>query len=342
MGKSCTEWRGFVKKIVVSGVRFFMKYDNYMSYFNERAKEADAKIFSVRSGDESEFQNNVKDASAIVVIARKIFAATIERLERCKLILALSVGYDCVDVEAATKRGIPVSNVPAYCTDDVANHTMTLLLSVTRKIPLLIDETLQGEWDYNPAKPIYNYNEKLIGIIGLGKIGRALVPKAKGFGMRIAAYDPYISDDIFELIGVKRIYELDDLLQTADYVSIHAPLTPETYHLFDERAFDHMKDTSYLINTARGQIINEEALYTALKTEKIAGAGIDVLEKEPIEKENPLLNLHNIIITPHIAWYSEESFQNSMIQGMDEVTRVLNGFRPRFVVNPQILGRKTH
>ncbi len=318
-----------------------MKFSDHLGYFGKRAKEAEAEIVPVEARDEGSFQDAVKDASAIAVIDRRISAETIRRLSRCEHILALSVGFDCVDVEAATMKRIPVSNVPAYCTDDVANHAMALLLSITRKIPLLIKETKAGHWDYNPAREIFNYREKILSIIGMGKIGRALVKKARGFGLRVTAYDPYLSDDIFEMLGVHRWYEFDELLRNADYVSIHAPLTDETHHLMDERAFDAMKNTAYVVNTARGKIIDQEALYHALQKKKIAGAAIDVLEKEPLQDDNILLNLENIILTPHIAWYSEESFHNSMVQGCDEIVRVLKGLRPRFIVNPEILGKES-
>ena len=331
-----------MKKIVVSGIRFFMKFERHLEYFRERARSAGAEIVPVKTENEMEFQKSAEGASAIVVIARKISAQTIRRLECCEIILALSVGYDCIDVHAATEKGIPVSNVPAYCTDDVANHAMTLLLALSRKLPLLIQETTVGRWDYNPARPVFNYRDKLLGIVGLGKIGRSLLPKALGFGMSVAAYDPYLDDDIFKLMNVRRFHEFSDLLTESDYVSVHAPLTAETYHLFDQRVFDKMKETAYLINTARGSIIDQRALYDALTKRKIAGAGIDVLEKEPLEQDNPLLGLSNIIVTPHIAWYSEESFKNSMTQGMDEIVRILNGHRPRFIVNPEIFGMDKH
>jgi len=263
----------------------------------------------------------------------------IEELTDCRLILALSVGYDCVDVKAATSKGIPVCNVPAYCTDDVAGHALTLILAVARKIHLLLPSTKKGNWDYNMAKPIYNFKEKVLGIVGLGKIGRALVPKAMGLGMKVWAYDPYLADDIFNLMGVKRCYELKELLKESDYISIHAPLTPETHHMIDEHAFSIMKPSCVLVNTARGRIIDERALFQALSRGKISGAGVDVLQKEPPGEGYTLFSLPNIIITPHIAWYSEESFQRSMEQAMDEVVRVLRGERPRGVVNPQIFGK---
>jgi D-3-phosphoglycerate dehydrogenase len=326
-----------LKRIVLSGRRLFMKWAN-IDYFEKRAREANATVVSVRSENENDFTNAVRDASAIVVIARKVTRDTIEGLSRCELILALSVGYDCVDVNAATERGIPVSNVPAYCTDDVANHSMALLMAVARKLNLLDRETKQARWDYNVAKPIYNFKGKCLGIIGLGRIGRAVVKKAKGFDMEVAAYDPYVRDDIFRRLKVIRKKRLDDLLKDSDYISIHAPLTSETFHLIDKRALGLMKKHSVIVNTARGNIIDEQALYLSLKNGSIAGAGIDVLGIEPPEKNFSLLSLDNALVTPHIAWYSEESIERVRIQGMDEVINVFKGNRPQYIVNPEVFG----
>ncbi len=326
-----------MKKIVFSGQRLFMKFGD-LDYFKKRAVEIGAKIVAVRSEDDKKLKNEIVDASAVVVIARTLDAKIIEPMERCELILALSVGYDCVDVKAATKKCIPVCNTPAYCTDEVANHAMTLLLSVARKLQLIIPKTQHAEWDYNYTKPIFNFHDKTLGIIGLGRIGRRIVPKAKGFGMNVIAYDPYLDDDLFKMLNVARKYELEELLQEADYVTIHALLTPETFHMIDRSAFDSMKKNAIIVNTARGSIIDEQAIFNALKNQVISGAGIDVLEKEPPAKDNPLLGLSNIIVTPHIAWYSEESFERDMVQGMDEVLNVLTGHRPRYIVNPEIFG----
>jgi D-3-phosphoglycerate dehydrogenase len=328
-----------MKKIVFAGDRLFMKFPE-LKYFKERAGEADAELVSVYAKDDKEFIQQVMDASAIVVIARKLSSEIIRSLEKCELILTLSVGYDCVDLKAAAEKGIPVCNTPAYCTDEVANHAMTLLLSVARKIPLIIQETQKAGWDYKPTRPIFNFRDKNFGIIGLGKIGRNIIPKARGFGMNVMAYDPYVEDDIFALLGVVRKYELADLLAEADYLTIHAPLTPETFHMIDEEAFSLMKEHAVLINTARGSIIDEEALSRALENGEIGGAGIDVLESEPPAPGLPLLNMRNALVTPHIAWYSEESHLLDMIQGMDEIISVLNGHRPRYIVNPEIFGRK--
>ena len=313
-----------------------MKFSD-LSYFEQRAKDADAVIVPVRAEDDKTLMDELEDASVVVVIGRQIDRRIIESMKKGKMILAMQVGYDCVDIEAATEHGIVVSNVPVYCTDDVANHAITLLVSVARRIKLLIKETSNARWDYNIAKPIYNFKDKKLGIIGLGRIGRALVPKAKGFGMKIQAYDPYIHDDIFAMLDVKRIYDLNELLSTSDYISIHAPLTPETEKMIDEKAIKMMGKDTILINTARSKIVDYKALIKAVNEENIYGAGIDVMDVEPPNKDDPILNNDRIIVTPHIAWYSEESLRNLMEYSMDEIIRVLRGKRPRWILNPEVL-----
>jgi D-3-phosphoglycerate dehydrogenase len=328
-----------MKKIVFTGRRLFMKFGN-LDYFEKRAAENNLRVVAVESEDNDKLRDAVRDAAVLVDIARPIGADVIDAMEQCQLILTLSVGYDCVDVECATRHGIPVCNTPAYCTDDVANHAMTLMLALSRKLEIIIPRTRAADWEYKYTKPIFNYQDKVFGIIGLGKIGRAIVPKARGFGMNIMAYDPYVDDDIFRLLDVQRAYELYDLLKQADYVTIHAPLTPETRGMIDEEALGVMKKHAVIVNTARGHIIDEQALLHALKGGSIAGAGLDVLQQEPPAKDEPLLLLDNVIVTPHLAWYSEESFVRDMEQGMDELIRVVAGHRPRYIVNPEIFAMK--
>ena len=326
-------------KVVFTGRRLFMKFGT-LEYFKRRAKELDLEVVSVRGEEEVELLEALRDAVAVVDIARPIRADLIDAMQRCRLILTLSVGYDCVDVARATRRGIPVCNTPAYCTDEVANHAVTLVLALARKLEIIVPKTREAYWEYKYTKPVYNFSDKNFGIIGLGRIGRTTVPKAQGFGMRVMAYDPYVDDDVFAMLGVVRTYELSDLLREADYLTIHAPLTPETRFMIDEEALGLMKDRAVIVNTARGHIIDEAALYRALRDGKIAGAGLDVLQQEPPTRDNPLLGLDNTIVTPHIAWYSEESFERDMEQGMDELIRVMKGKRPRYIVNPEIFGMK--
>jgi D-3-phosphoglycerate dehydrogenase len=324
------------KRIVTAGDRVYMKFFD-LGFFQNRAKEADARLFPFKGFEDDKFKEAISHADALIVIDRPLSREHITHLERCKIILALEVGYDFIDIESATERGIIVSNVPAYCTEQVALHTLMLLLAANRRLKSLLAETDRGGWDYSVCKPLYELKGKILGIVGLGRIGRSLVPKAKGVGLEVIAYDPYLDDDVFDLVGVGRCYELDELLSGSDFISLHVPLTHETYHMIGEKEFSKMKPEALIINTCRGRVVDENFLYNAIKNNIIAGGGIDVIEKEPPERDNPLLHLENLIVTPHVAWYSENSIERLKTQGMDEVIRVLNGKRPWYIVNPAVL-----
>ena len=326
------------KKIVTAGDRVYLKFFD-LEFFHEKAREAGARLVPFKGFKDERFMGEIADADALVLIDRPVRRAHIEVMKSCKIILALEVGYDFIDVAAATEKGIIVSNVPVYCTNQVAVHAFSLLLAVQRKIKILSAHTSKGKWDYNVCKPLYEIDRGVLGIIGLGRIGRAVVPKAKGFGMEIVAYDPYLSDDIFRLMGVQRCYELGELLEAADYVTLHVPLTGETHRMMEEREFSLMKREAIIINTCRGKVVDETALHKALKRGQIAGAGLDVLETEPPAEDNPLLHMENVIVTPHVAWYSEDSMERLKVMGMDEVIRVLNGKRPWYVVNQEVLAQ---
>ena len=326
-----------MKRVVFAGQRLFMKYPT-LDYARARLAEADGTVEALHDESPRALEEAVRHADAVVVLARRLDRAAIRAMERCRLILTLSVGYDCVDLNAATERLIPVSNTPAYCTDEVATHALALLLALARKLPLILPRTRAGEWDYNFTRPLYGLRGRLLGIVGLGRIGRALVPKARALGLRVAAYDPYVDDDLFALLGVQPCHELEPLLRDADYLSIHAPLTAETRRMIDAAALALMKPTALLINTARGPIVDEAALAAVLREGRLGGAGIDVLETEPPSPDNPLLSLENALVTPHVAWYTEESHEADMVQAMDELLRALQGKRPRWAVNPEVFG----
>jgi D-3-phosphoglycerate dehydrogenase / 2-oxoglutarate reductase len=328
-----------MKTVAFAGPRLFMKFEG-LEYFRTRAKDEGLEIIEARAENDKRFVEQVKDAHALAVIARRISAETIAALNCCELIQTLSVGYECVDVAAATAAGIPVCNTPAYCTDEVASHALTLLMTVARKIPIIQPATRGGTWDYNFTRPIFSFRGKTLGILGMGRVGRALVPKAKGLGIRVCAYDPYLDDDIFAMMEVDRCYELADILQESDYLSIHTPLTPETRQMIGKVELGLMKSSAVIVNTARGGIWDEDAVAEALGKGTIAGAATDVLGSEPPDTGHPFLTLQNMLVTPHVAWYSEESHRKNMVDSMDEIVRVLSGLRPRAITNPEIFGRR--
>src|SRR5256712_12200633 len=244
-------------------------------------------------------------ADGALVTYAKITEEMIRQMTRCRIISRFGIGVDNVDIPAASERGIVVTKVPDYCIDEVSAHTMALLLSAVRKIPFANSMVHAGKWEMPAVVPIHRLRGTVLGVVGFGSIPQLVTPKAKSFGMRVVSHDPYIPKDIFERAGVESV-EFAELLKISDYVSIHSPLLPETEGLFNAGAFRQMKPHAYLINTARGPIVDEAALAQALDAGQLAGAALDVMPKEP-PTDSPLFGRANVIITPHTSFYSEES-----------------------------------
>jgi D-3-phosphoglycerate dehydrogenase len=274
-------------------------------------------------------------ADAVLVTYAKITAEMIGQMTRCRIISRFGIGVDNVDIPAATNAGIVVTKVPDYCIDEVSDHAMALLLALVRKIPLANGQVHAGRWEMPAVVPIHRLRGSVLGLVGLGKIPRLVAPKAKAFGLRVVACDPYVPADVYARLGVESV-EFDELLKVSDYVSIHTPLLPETRGLFDADVFRRMKPTAYLINTARGPIVDEAALAQALDAGQLAGAALDVMTEEP-PTGSPLLRRPNVIITPHTSFYSEESLVELQTKAAEEVLAVLTGKAPRNPVNPEAL-----
>lgn len=286
------------------------------------------------------------EGADVVVILEEVYSRkVIENLKNCRLIVTSRVGVENIDLAAATEQGILVANAGELCREEVAEHTMALLLACARKLLQLHRAAQKGLWTAINCKeireiwpPIPRISGQILGLIGFGKIARTLEPKAKAFGLKIIAYDPYVSEAVAEEFGVELV-SLDKLLKESDYISLHAALTEENYHLLGLSEFKKMKPTAYVINVARGQLIDEQALYTALKEKYIAGAGLDVLEAESIHTDNPLLGLDNVIITCHSAHYSDTSFPLYSQLPVQEVARIRRGELPKNLVNPQAVDK---
>ena len=301
----------------------------------EILSEIDPEFVLAHCNTEEEVIEVAKDADGIINQYAPITRKVIESLKKCKVIARYGVGVDNIDVEAATEHGIIVANVPDYCVDEVSTHAMALILACARGITLLDRKRREKKWDFTLAKPLFRTQGKTLGLFGLGRIARKVVQKASGFGLKVIAYDPYVSKVDIEV----KLVELSQLLTDSDFVSIHVPLTAETRHSFGENELKKMKKTAYLINTSRGSIIDEKALYQALKNRWIAGAALDVMEKEPPDWNSSLLQLDNLIITPHISFYSEESYVELKTKVAQAVLSVLKGELPRAIVNPQVVKR---
>jgi D-3-phosphoglycerate dehydrogenase len=290
----------------------------------------DAEVEFIR--DREEFIKVAAKADAVITADSKIDRSIIENLVKCKIIVRQGIGFDNIDIKAAAEKNIIVCNVPDYCTDEVSDHTIALILSLVRKVPVYSGLVKNGIWDIKSVSPIRRLSTLVLGLAGFGKIAREVARKAKPFGFRIMAFDPYVSPQLAEECGVDLV-NFEDLIKESDIISIHVPLSKETLHLFDKTKFNLMKPTAYIVNTGRGPLINEKDLYEALKNNRLAGAALDVLEQEPPQKDNPLLALENVIVTPHAAFYSEESYIDLRRKAVQEVKRVLSNQPPLNQVN---------
>jgi D-3-phosphoglycerate dehydrogenase / 2-oxoglutarate reductase len=279
------------------------------------------------------------DADALLVTYAKITAEMIQTLTRCRIISRFGIGVDNVDLAAATSAGIVVTRVPDYCIDEVSDHTLALLLALARKIPFANAQVHAGGWEMSAVVPIHRLRGRVLGLAGFGRIPQLVAPKAKSFGLRVIAHDPYVPAEIFARAGVEAV-EFAQVLELSDFVSVHTPLLPETRGLFGAEAFRQMKPTAYLINTARGPIVDELALAQALDAGHLAGAALDVMAQEP-PVSSPLVGRANVILTPHTSFYSEESLVDLQVKAAEEVTRVLTGHAPRNPVNPEVLHQRT-
>ena len=305
----------------------------------ERAvlEAAGAKVIVAPDGDEDTLINLAKDVDAIMTCFAKVTEKVIRSAEKCVAIGRFGVGTDNIDVATATELGIPVTYVPDYCVDEVSDHVLAMLHTWNRKIALF-DQSVKSEgWGHlGLTMRIKRLRGKTIGIVGFGRIGQAVAEKASVFGLKILASDPVTPKEIVESYG-GQLVTFEELLEQSDFVSLHAPLTPATEKLIGSREFGLMKDDSFLINAARGPLIDESALYDALSNGKIGGAGLDVMVENEPPKDHPLMQLENILITPHTAFFSQESTLELEERAASEVVRVYKNIMPENLVNKEVL-----
>ena len=287
-------------------------------------KRLDPEVRMAKSASAEDILAVGRDADAILVTYAKLAADLIGQLTRCKAIGRFGLGVDNIDLVAAKQKGIAVNYVPDYCIREVSDHAMALLLSLIRKIPLSNAVVQAGRWEMPAVVPITRIEGTVLGLIGFGNIPRLVAPKALAFGMKVQAYDPFAKPEVFKAAGVASV-DLDTLLKTSDYVSVHAPLMPETRGLLNAEAFAKMKKGAYVVNTARGPLIDEAALVAALDSGQVGGAALDVVTTEPLAKDSPLLGRANVIVTPHTAFYSVEALAELQTKCASDVARVLSG-----------------
>lgn len=272
------------------------------------------------------------DAHVLINQYAPMTRRVIEGLTQCRAIIRYGIGVDTVDVQAASERGIYVCNVPDYGVDETSNHAISMILALSRKLPIVMADVRRGNWSLSCGKPMHRFEGSTLGLVGLGRIASAVARKMAAFGLRIVAYDPFADAQRAQELGVTLV-DFDTLVRTSDYISIHCPATPDNAHMFSRAQFAAMKPTAYLINAARGSIVDTQALIDALRAGEIAGAGLDVLEREPIESDSPLLAMDNVIITAHFGGYSEEAILSLQQKATQEAVNILSGNAPYHAVN---------
>jgi D-3-phosphoglycerate dehydrogenase / 2-oxoglutarate reductase len=318
---------------------FGRRTENEYPYEHEALRPLGITIGVADADNDADYVAQVKDADAIMVGGRALNAQIISQLERCKVIANGGVGVDRVDVDAATEHGIIVTNVPDVFIDEVANHAMMLLLCLAKKTIPLDRCVRENRWPEarRYMAPMPKLSGEVLGLVAFGNIPRKVAARARGFDMRVLAWDPFVSDDVFAQHGVERVADLADIFRRSDFVSAHLPLNKDTRGLLNYALFSAMRPTAYFINTGRGPTHVEADLIRALNEKRMAGAGLDVMEREPTLPDNPLHQMDNVVLTPHTASVSDVSDVERRRRVGQEIAAVLQGRMPRNVVNRDVL-----
>mgnify|MGYP001615750870 CR=1 FL=1 len=302
-----------------------------------------AQVVFANCKTEADFIAACRDADAVIHHKGPVSRKVIEEMQKCRFIGGYGAGFDTVDVKAATERGIPVANTPGYCKEEVSDHALALIYAMGRKLIWSHVAAVSGlkTWNPRPFRPMHRLLGQTVGLIGFGNIARTLAAKLKALNFVVLATDPYIPDALFQKLGVERV-TLDELLERSDFISLHTVLDEVTFHMISTPQLQRMKRSAYIINTCRGQVIDQEALTQALEKNVIAGAALDVLEDEPPTDatRQRLFKLPNVIILPHTAWYSEEAMVDRQRMAAETVAIHLQGGRPDCVVNTEVYERR--
>lgn len=300
--------------------------------------EGIAELVALQTKKPEEFLAEARDCDALLnTYAGPITAEVMAQMPRCKIIARYGIGVDTIDVEAATRAGIIVTNNPTYCIEEVAEHTMALLLACARKVVFYDRLVRAGRWEVPPGKPMFRLVGRTVGLVGFGNIARQVAVRAAAFGMRVLYFDPYVQAGQFPEPGTK--VELAELLEQSDFVSLHPPLTPQTRGMVNDELLSRMKRSAFLINCSRGPVVDTQALVRALDAGRIAGCALDTTDPEPLPDPHPLRGRDNVILNPHVAWYSEQAMVGLQAGAPNEVRRVLLGQWPVNVVNRAVKGR---
>jgi D-3-phosphoglycerate dehydrogenase len=288
-----------------------------------------------RCGNEESLVRICSAADGVISAYAPISSHVLEAMSRCCIVAVNATGFDGVDIARATELGIVVTNVADYCSDEVADHTLALILSLARHIPELTRSACAGEWNYEAAGRPARLGKQTLGVIGLGRIGSRVALRARSFGLRVVAYDPYVADEHMSMVGASKV-SLEEAL-SSDFVSLHCCLTPETRQLINEQTLGTMQKHSFLVNTSRGSCVDTDALVRALQCGDIAGAALDVVKPEPLPAGHLLYSLPNVTLTPHAAFLSREALEELRRRSCMQVVAALRGEAPECIVNPEVL-----
>ncbi|MEX0280908.1 MAG: C-terminal binding protein [Arenibacterium sp.] len=303
---------------------------------------AGAEVIALQAKAQEDLFDIAPDCAAMINQYARIGKETIMRMQKCEVIARYGVGVDIVDVETATGQGILVTNVQDYCTEEVADHAIALWLTLARKLPEYDRATHAGVWQWQSGKPVYRLRGRTMGVVSLGKIGQAIAARAQAFGVKLIAYDPFLPTEVAAKLDVELVGK-SELIARSDYILMQAPMTPDTHHFLSDAEFAAMKPGAILVNTGRGPTVDNAALYRALTDGTLAAAGLDDPEEEPAKRaswtpdDNPLFTLPNVLVTPHAAYYSEESIRAARVTAATQVAKVLTGQKPDYTVNAEAL-----
>ncbi len=300
--------------------------------------EVGAEIVIGHCKTEEEIIQLAEDADAVVTFTfRPVSDYVMSRIKKCKIIVRGGIGVDTVDIPAATRNGIIITNIPGYCAEEVSNLTLAMMLALLRKLPIAMKNTSQGGWDIEVVKPLRSLSQLTVGIIGFGNIGRRSARKAAAFGMEVLFADPAVEGNVRTGESEAEKVDLEELFRRSDVILLHAPATEETYHIINEETLRKVKRGCILVNTARGQLVDTDALAAALENGMLGGVGLDLIENvPPLSPDHPLLRFDNVILTPYYAWYTEDSIAFLRETIASEIARVFKGYYPSSVVNPEV------
>jgi D-3-phosphoglycerate dehydrogenase len=301
--------------------------NDYPAAAQQKLGELPVRLEARKLTDPQELIAGCQEADAILVTAAWVTREVMESLPRLKAVVRYGVGMDRIDLQAAQQLGVVATNVRDFCTDEMADHCLTLLLACARNLIGAVQSTRQGKWSRDTSRPVMRLRGATAGIVGLGAIGQAVAARLSALGMRLLAFDPYADTEKAQALGVEMV-ELHTLLSQSDFISLNCALTDDTRHLLGAAQFAQMKPGAYLLNTSRGEVVDEDALVQALREGQIAGAGLDVLATEPPAADHPLLHMEQVIVTPHVAWYSQQAAEGVVTGAFARLAELLPQFSP--------------